>query len=287
MGLPFKDLRYSIPWNIFLLTVGSIIFIAGMNGIVVHHSFIPGGLYGLCLFIYYKTELLSPGGLFLLLNIPFILIGWIYISRRFMLYTIYTIMVFYFASEFLILDFDIHDKTYAAIAGGCLIGVGSGLIFRSLGSAGGLDILAIILLRHFNIGVGRTFLAFNIILFSLVLSQYSSDIFIASLILVFVTSNSLDYILTMSNQRKIAYIISDRSAEIAQEVLEKLKLGATMIQARGAYSGRDKEIMMTITNNLQLKRLEEVVFTIDENALFIVENSFDVIGSSFRKRKIY
>ena len=126
-----------------------------------------------------------------------------------------------------------------------------------------------------------------VFLFSMVLAQYSADIFIASIILTFVTANAVNYVLTLANQRKIAYVISDHSQQIAQEVTERLHLGATLIQAKGAYSGRNKEIMMTITNNLQLKRLEEAVFTIDEDALFIVENSFDVIGSSFRKRKIY
>ena len=69
--------------------------------------------------------------------------------------------------------------------------------------------------------------------------------------------------------------------------MKEMKIGATFIKARGAYSGRDKEILMAITNNIQLKRLEEKVFNIDSDALFIVENSYDVIGSSFKKRKIY
>ena len=287
MGIQFKDLRFSITWNLFLLTSGAIVYILGMNAIVIHHNFIPGGLYGLCLFIFYKTDLLSPGLLYLLFNIPLLILSWIYISRRFMLYTIYTVVVIYLASEFITVDFGITNQLYAAIAGGFICGAGTGIILRSIGSAGGLDILAVILLRHFNLGVGKTYMAFNIFLFSMVLAQYSADIFIASIILTFVTANAVNYVLTLANQRKIAYVISDHSQQIAQEVTERLHLGATLIQAKGAYSGRNKEIMMTITNNLQLKRLEEAVFTIDEDALFIVENSFDVIGSSFRKRKIY
>lgn len=287
MGIQFKDLRFSITWNLFLLTSGAIVYILGMNAIVIHHNFIPGGLYGLCLFIFYRTDLLSPGLLYLLFNIPLLILSWIYISRRFMLYTIYTVVVIYLASEFITVDFGITNQLYAAIAGGFICGAGTGIILRSIGSAGGLDILAVILLRHFNIGVGKTYMGFNIFLFSMVLAQYSADIFIASIILTFVTANAVNYVLTLANQRKIAYVISDHSQKIAQEVTERLHLGATLIQAKGAYSGRNKEIMMTITNNLQLKRLEEAVFTIDEDALFIVENSFDVIGSSFRKRKIY
>jgi len=287
MGIKFKDLRFSVPWNLFLLTVGSIVYIIGMNGVVMHHNFIPGGLYGLCLFLYYKTGLFSPGSFYLLLNIPLFVLGWIYISRRFLLYTIYSVVVIFLAAEFIKVDFGITDQMYAAIAGGFICGAGSGVILRSIGSAGGLDVIAIVLNRYFNIGVGRTYMGFNIALFSLVITQYSANIFIASIILTYVASGSLSYVLTLSNQRKIVYIISDKSKEIAEEVIEKLRFGATMIQARGAYSGQDKEIVMTITNNLQLKRLEEAVFTIDDDALFIVENSYSVLGSNFSKRKIY
>ena len=61
MGLTLRDLRFTIPWNLFLLTIGSIIVIIGMNGVVIHHSFIPGGLYGLVLFIGYQTDIFSTG----------------------------------------------------------------------------------------------------------------------------------------------------------------------------------------------------------------------------------
>ena len=87
----FQKIRFSVPWNLFSLTIGAIIFVAGINGIVVHQSFIPGGLYGLCLFVSYKTEIWSPGILYLLFNIPFFILGWILVSRRFVLYTIYMI----------------------------------------------------------------------------------------------------------------------------------------------------------------------------------------------------
>lgn len=70
-------------------------------------------------------------------------------------------------------------------------------------------------------------------------------------------------------------------------LISAMKQGATLLRAKGAHSGREKEMVMTVTNNLQLKRLEEKVFGVDPNALFIVENTFHVIGSSFGKRKIY
>lgn len=287
VGSKLQNIKFSIPWNLFLLTVGSVIYVIGINGIIVHHNFIPGGLYGLCLFIFYKTDLFSPGIWYLILNFPLCILGWMLVSRRFVLYTIYAILVITLASELISIDLGIHEQIYAAIAAGFICGAGSGIILRSLGSSGGLDVIAIIFNKYFNLGIGKTFLIFNLVLFSLVISNYGADIVIASIILTFITSNSLDYFLALFNQRKIVYVISDFSEDIARTIMKEMKIGATFIKGRGAYSGKDKEILMAITNNIQLKRMEEKVFTIDSDALFIVENSYDVIGSSFKKRKIY
>lgn len=82
-------------------------------------------------------------------------------------------------------------------------------------------------------------------------------------------------------------IISSCPQIIADEIIENLSISSTFIDGTGAYSKEPKKILMTVINNVQLKRLEEIVFTNDEQALFIVENTFNVIGSSFSKRKLY
>lgn len=287
MGKKFKDIKYSAPWNLFLLTIGSIIYVYGVNGFILRHQFIPGGVYGFSLLIFYKWHILSPGLWYLILNIPLVILGWIFISRRFVLYTIYSVVVITVASELITTDFGLQNQLYAAIAGGFVCGAGCGLILRSIGSAGGIDVIAIILNKYYSIGIGKTYMMANFVLFFLVISSYGGDIFVASIILTYVTSSSLDYFLTLFNQKKIVYIISDASQEIADAVLHELKSGATFLTGRGAYTGQEKQILMAVTNNIQMKRLEEAVFTIDEHALFIVENSYDVIGSNFNKRKIY
>ena len=287
MGKRFNDIKYSAPWNLFLLTVGSIIYVYGVNGFILRHQFIPGGVYGFSLLIFYKWHILSPGLWYLILNIPLVILGWIFISRRFVLYTIYSVVVITVASELITTDFGLQNQLYAAIAGGFVCGAGCGLILRSIGSAGGIDVIAIILNKYYSIGIGKTYMMANFVLFFLVISSYGGDIFVASIILTYVTSSSLDYFLTLFNQKKIVYIISDASQEIADAVLHELKSGATFLTGRGAYTGQEKQILMAVTNNIQMKRLEEAVFTIDEHALFIVENSYDVIGSNFNKRKIY
>lgn len=277
----------SIIWNLVLLTIGSLVFAIGAQAILVHHNFIIGGLFGTGMLIYYKSGMLSPGIWYLLLNIPLLIAGWIFLSRRFFLYSLYGVCMLSFFAEILTLDFAITDQLYAAVAGGAICGVGAGISLRSRGSGGGLDIIAIIFHQKFNFGVGKFFMLYNAALYILVFSQYEPNIVIASIIVTFVSSISLEHVLSLFNQRKIVYILSDNHQAIIDTISFDLQQGATLLPATGAYTGRQTQMIMTITNNLQLKRLEEKVFDIDPQALFIVENSFNVIGSNFGRRKIY
>ena len=283
-----KNSPQAIAWQLFLITAGAVIFAFGAKSVLVHHNFIMGGFYGTCLLIYYKTAFLSPGILFLCASIPVMILAYLQFSLRFFLYTLWAVLVITLASEMITFDLQVKDQLYAAVAGGLICGIGSGIILRSMGSGGGLDVIALIINRKFNLGIGKVIIIHNIILFSLALVFYKEvDLVIASLILTVISSGVLEYVLALFNQRKIVYILSNSSKIIAKIIRDELKQGATIIEAKGAYSGKTKQMLMTITNNLQLKRLENKVFAIDPHALFIVENSFNVIGSNFSKRKLY
>ncbi len=282
-----KNPTIAVLWDLILLTLGAFVYAVGAEAILVHHKFIIGGIYGTALLIFYKTNLLSPAAWYLLLNLPLFIIGWIFLSRRFFFYSVYGVCALTIFAELLTLNFVITDQMYAAIAGGAICGLGAGINLRSRGSGGGLDIIAIILNQKFNFGVGKFFMLYNVALFTFVFSQYQADIVIASIILTFIASITVDHVLSMFNQRKIVYILSNDHQSLVEKITHEMHQGVTLIEARGAYSGRHKQMLMTITNNLQLKRLEEKVFDIDPDALFIVENSFNVIGSNFGKRKMY
>jgi uncharacterized membrane-anchored protein YitT (DUF2179 family) len=108
-----------------------------------------------------------------------------------------------------------------------------------------------------------------------------------SLAMSFVSSQVLEYVLNISNQRKMALIVSEHSNRIAPEILSRLGRGATLLEGRGAYTGNEKNVVLTVINSFQLKRLEELVFTIDSQAFVIVENTLNVIGKGFSRRKTY
>jgi len=278
---------YSIIWNLTLLTVGSILFALGIKAIAVHHGFVTGGIFGTSLLLFYVADIFSPNVWYFLLNIPLFVIGYLLVSKRFFFYSLYAMCVITVAYQLIDIEFVVHNQLYAAIAAGVISGAGTGIILRSIGSAGGLDIIAIILNKNLNIGIGKFYFVYNALLFSITLVYLESDIVIASLILVFMSSMTVEYVLSLFSQRKLVYIISDKNSEIAKTILRRFRLGATFLKAQGAYSGREKTVLMTIVNSMSLKRVEEVVFTIDDSALFIVENTLGVVGSRFSRRKVY
>jgi uncharacterized membrane-anchored protein YitT (DUF2179 family) len=285
--MPHTEYTYAVWWNLFLLTLGSVIFALGAQGAVVHHEFITGGLFGLALFMYYVTGVLTTSLWFALLSIPLFFLSWFFVSHRFFWYSLYATVVTILAFDLIQVDFGVQNQLYAAVAGGVLCGAGGGVMLRSLGSAGGLDVLAVMLNQKYNLGVGKTYLIFNAMLFALMLTRMAPDVIIASLILVFISSVATEYMLAMFSQRKIVFIISREPQELASTILKEMHIGATFLHGRGAYTGQDRDLLMTVINNIQLKRLEEIVFTHDEHSLFIVENTFNVLGASFSRRKIY
>jgi len=278
---------YSVAWNTTLIVTGSVIQGVGFKALGEAHQFVPGGLFGVASLLYYLSDTLNPGLYYLLLNIPMFILGYIYISKRFLGYSFLAMLCISLTSILVDFTLEIQSQLYAALVFGVFIGAGAGMVLRSLGSNGGLDVVAVILNQKFNLGIGKIYFLFNCVLFSFSFAALDNDLVIASMISVFVTSVTVDYTLSMFNQRKLAFVISDKPQEIAARVMEHLKIGTTLLPATGAYRNTPKTLLMIVINNIQLKRLEEIVFTTDAYSLFIVENTFSVLGSTFSKRKIY
>jgi uncharacterized membrane-anchored protein YitT (DUF2179 family) len=195
----------------------------------------------------------------------------------------------FFTGFYAVLDvnFQIHDQLYAAVTCGAVSGLGAGIVLRSLGSNGGLDVMGVLFYQKFNIGLGKFYFFFNLVLYAFSFIFFDNDLVIASMIMLFCTSFAMDYALSMFSQRKVVLVISDKPKEISAMVNQEFRMGATLLNGTGGYSGMPKQIVLTVINNIQLKRLEEIVFTIDPAALFIAENTFSVIGSNLGQRKIY
>ena len=277
----------AIPWNILLLTVGGVLSAFALKCIAQSHGFVAGGIYGTAMLVVYSTDFLNIAAWYALLNIPVLLAGWFFLSRRFMLYTIYCIAVTTIATQLLTFDVGIADKTLAAVATGLLCGAGSGIAMRSLGSDGGLNIISLILNQKFNFSVGSFSIFYNALLFLAALPVIKVDNVLYSMIIVYLTSSLTNYFLGMFDERKLIFIISPEYQKIAQSIMTHLGRGCTVLHGQGAFTRQDREVLLTVVHNIQLKRLEELVYAEDPLAFLIIENTHLVLGKGFSKRKQY
>ena len=277
--------RNSLAANLFLLTAGALLYVLGYNGIAASQQFIPGGLYGLGALIQDWTGLQSTAFWYTLLNIPVFIYALGGVSTRFFLLNLYCMAVIALLTAYLPVDLDIHDRLHAAIAAGAVMGAGSGVILRSSGAGGGLDVLAVMLNRRYGLRIGVFYFLVNSALMLAAAVRLEADLVVASIVLQFVSSLVTEYVLSLFNQRKAVWIISPESGRIAKALAGETNLGSTMLKGQGGFSGSDVELLFSITDNMHVKRLEDLVFSIDPKALFVVENTFNVLGGAFGGRK--
>ncbi len=277
----------AVARNVALITLGALVFSIGVKAVAVEHGFISGGVSGLGLLLYYLVGGLGIGSWYFALNLPLMVVGWFSLSRRFILYTLYGMAILSVFMDMVTFRAGIDDPMLAAIFSGAIMGAGVGIALRSFGSLGGTDIVAIALNQKWNLRVGKFNFYYNLVLFSVGFFFYDTDLILYSLVLSFVSSTVMEYFLSLFNQRKMVLIISDHADQIAHDIVHVLRRGSTFLYGRGAYTGKRKKVILTITNTVQIKRLEELVFARDKNAFFVVENTFNVLGEGFSRRKVY
>ncbi|MBN1548026.1 MAG: YitT family protein [Syntrophaceae bacterium] len=264
--------------NLGLITIGSIICAAAVKGILIPMGFVSGGLTGLGLILHYLVPPLSVGTLYFLFNIPLYLIGWRQVGPRFLYYSIAGTFIFSAALEWIHYPIPIHDKLLGALFAGIITGIGSGIILRSAGSAGGTDILSVMLLKRFSIRLGSTILAFNGAVLTLAALLFSLESALYTLIFIYVTAHFMDLVVTGLSQRKAVMIISPFREEIAETIMHKLERGVTFIDARGGYSGQENDILYTVITFRELSHLKRLINRVDPNAFVVISDTREVMG---------
>ena len=278
----------TVLFNLFLITTGIIVFVIGMNSILIPNKLLGAGVSGVAIIIHYLFPSVDVGITYFLLNIPLMFIGWFNISKRFMLYTIFGMAFFSLAAVIIKTPpVPLKDPILVAVFAGVVCGAGAGIVLRSLGSAGGVDILATYANKQFGLRPGLTSLFVNAVVIMIGAYFFGLQIALYSLIYVFTSSKALDAVLTGFNQRLSTIVISHKYKEIAEEIFKKVNRGATFLQAQGAYSGDPKEVIFTITTLTELPKLKNVIFNIDPEAFVVVNSTLEVIGKRHGTRKVY
>ena len=267
-----------ILWNLFLITSGSLICALAINGILVPHRFLSGGFVGTSLIIHYLFPYLPVAAIYFVLNIPVYFLGWKYIGRRFFVYSVAGMVLFSLAVLWKPFIIPVQDKMLAAIFAGILSGAGGGIILKSYGSAGGMDVLSIILLKRLSIRLGTSILVLNSLILSFTAYVFSVEEALYTLIFLFVSTQVLNLVIYGLSQRKSVHIISSQWEKIHKEIMEKVHRGVTIIGGRGGYTGRDVQVVFTVISHQELPRLKKLVTEIDPQAFVVVSDTLEVMG---------
>ena len=267
-----------IIWNLFLITVGSVICAVAVNSILIPKQFLAGGITGLAMLIHYGLPSIPLGVVYFLLNIPIFIFGWMFVGRRFFFYSIAGMVIYSLAVLIPCPEMTIKDPLLNALTAGIITGIGSGILLRSLGSAGGMDILAIIILKKYSVRLGTTSLVFNVVLMLTAISRIPLEMILYTLIYIYVSAYFVNLVVTGLSQRKSVMIISDQWPEISQAIMNKLDRGVTVIHGEGGYSKKQQKILYSIIPFQELGRFKEIVRTIDPNAFVVINNTLEVMG---------
>jgi uncharacterized membrane-anchored protein YitT (DUF2179 family) len=268
----------TILWNLFLIAIGSCLSALAVNGVLIPQKFLSAGFTGVALGINYLFPSSSVAWLYFLLNVPLFALGWKFVGRRFFLYSLAGMVIYTCAIGWVDVSFKVEDKILASLLAGILMGAGSGIILRSLGSAGGVDILAVILLQRFSVSLGATSLAFNgIVLFgAAVLLSVEKALY--TLVYIYVTSHILNLVVTGLSQRKAVFIVSSRWKDISSKITNDLHRGVTILHGEGGFTGREEKIIYTVVTFRELSKLKQMIRKLDPETFLVVTDTLEVMG---------
>ncbi|MGB4108870.1 MAG: YitT family protein [Desulfomonilia bacterium] len=265
--------------NGVLLVVGSIICAVAVNGILIPQNFLSSGFTGASLIIHYLVPTLSVGVIYLLLNIPLFIAGWSMVGKRFFFYSVAGTVIYSLALTVIRIDISIENKILSALLAGIIYGTGSGIILRSYGSAGGTDILAVILQKLMSIQVGTTSLAVNCLILVSASLLFSLEDALYTLAYIYVSAHFMNLVVVGLSKRKAVMIISDHWENISREILKKDRRGVTIIEGTGGYKKDDKRIIYSVVTFQDLPQLKKMISKIDPKAFVVVMDTLEVMGA--------
>ena len=268
----------TVLWNLSLIFAGCVLCAVAVKGILVPKQFLAGGITGLAILGHYVFPSLPIGFIYFLLNIPLFVVGWMFVGKRFFWYSLAGMIIFSAVIFWPYPVFPVEDMILNALVAGIITGLGSGIILRSLGSAGGLDILSIILFKRFSIRPGTTVITFHAILLIIALYRLPMDLVLYTLIYFFINAYFVNLVVIGLNQRKAIMIISPQWKEISHQIMDKLQRGVTIVRGEGGYSRQQLHILYSVVTFTELSRFKELIRNIDPNAFVVVTETLEVMG---------
>ena len=267
-----------------LVALGSALFAAGFQFFLYPNSIIVGGVSGIAMIINYLVGL-PVGIMTIVLNIPLFIIAWKHFGGKFIISSLVGMLLSSVLVDVLaVIDYSpTDDMLLACLIGGAIKGLGLGLIYYAGATTGGTDIIAkFVRLRFPYINFGTIVLltdAVIIIAFAAIFGRVEAAMY--AVIAMFVVSKVIDLVLYGIDNSSVCYIISENSEQLVKDITDKLHRGVTILSGEGAYSHKDKQVLLCVIKRTQIADIRKIIRNIDENAFFIVSDAKNVFGKGF------
>ena len=264
-----------------MLMIGTITAAFALETFLIPNTVLDGGITGISIIISKLTNI-PLSLLVLIINIPFIYIGYKNLGKSFLIRTIFCISLFTLSLEFF-KSFEAltEEMLLATIFGGGLLGIGVGLIIRFGGCIDGTESVAIVISKKTNFSVGQIIMVFNIIIYSVAGIIFGLDRMLFSLFTYIITFMVIDFVSEGLEQAKAAMIITSKGSKLSKEIYDKLGRTTTTIHGKGLISGQ-KDVLYCVLTRVEVYQLRHIVEEMDESAFVTILEVSDIIGNHIK-----
>ncbi len=254
----------------------------GLRGFLIPNHFIDGGVTGTSMFLS-QISGFRLSFLILLINAPFVILGWRQISKRFSVTSAVAIVAL--AAAIFVLPYPVvtEDKLLAAVFGGFFLGAGIGLAIRGGAVLDGTEIIALLISRKTGVTVGDVVFVFNVGLFSVAAFSLGIEPALYSMLTYFSASKTIDFLIHGLEEYNGVIIVSQtKSDEIKAAIVEDLERGVTIYEGRGARRETPQDILFCVVTQFEIPKIKETINAIDENAFVAIHTISDTSGGVLR-----
>ncbi|WP_106766317.1 YitT family protein [Paenibacillus faecalis] len=267
-------------WSYLAIILGGIVIACGFNLFIIPHHLLSGGVSGVAILISYFSPF-NISIMYFVLNIPILIAGWIKLGKRFVWLSILSVLVVTLLLEIIPVQAVAPDMLLSAVFGGVLVGLGGGLSFRVGGSTGGFDIIGSLVTRHRDFPVGNVLVGMNtLVILAVAYLEQDWNIALASMLSMYLTGKVIDLV-HISHIKVTLFIVTDKTEDLLEKLLKRPR-GVTKIRTEGAFTHKEKDMLMTVTTKYELAELKAIITETDPEAFVNVVETIAVMGQ-FRR----
>ncbi|MCU0324503.1 MAG: YitT family protein [Spirosomaceae bacterium] len=277
--------------DIILIILGVSAACFGLKSFLLPNQFIDGGAMGMSLLTQILTKI-DLGVLIVMINLPFIIIGYRQISLQFAVKSAVAICLLAISVHYVQFPIITTDKLLISIFGGFFLGAGIGFSIRGGAVIDGTEVLAIYVSKRTSLTIGDFIAVFNVVLFSCAAFLTNVETAMYSMLTYFSASRTVDFILNGIEEYIGVTIISQENEAIRIAVVDKLGRGVTVYKGEGGYgkSGaidNERKILYCVVTRLEVTKLLLEIEKIDENAFVVQHPIKDTKGGMIKKRPLH